>query len=580
MRSEASQAPLRYAVNDSPPQLMSAALGLQVVVLIVAGIVLTPTIVLRAAGDPGNFTTWAVFAGLIVSGVTTVLQARPLGRFGAGHVLFMGTSGAFIAVAIDALDAGGMPLLATLIVASSLVQFAFANRLSALRNIVTPAVGGTTIMLIAVTVSPIAFDMLNKAPAGVPQDSSVGPVSGFATFAVILGVSLFAKGSVRLWAPIVGIIVGSALAVAYGAFDLSQVARAPWIGLPEAHWPGLDLSFKADFWALLIPFIIVTIVGAIETYGDGIAIQRLSRRDQAPIDFRVVQGAVNADGLGNLLSGLAGTLPNTTYSTSLSVVDLTGVAARQIGVYGGIFLVLVGFCPKVATLLISIPNPVAGAYILVLLVLLFLHGLHIVAKDGLGYENGIIVCMSFWLGIGFQNQQIFVDHLPHWSRGLLDNGMTAGAIVAVVLTFLVNIGRPRAERIEVAARNASIPEVTRILAQVGGRVGWDDSAIGRLELAGEEAMLFLIDQPDGETVERDRKVRLAVRAREQGVDLEFICGSAGANLENAAQNIDWDAPPSAGSAGLRILHGLTDRVAHEQFHGVDVLMVRVDSKPL
>jgi len=216
----------------------------------------------------------------------------------------------------------------------------------------------------------------------------------------------------------------------------------------------------------------------------------------------------------------------------------------------------------------------------VLLVLLFLHGLHIVAKDGLGYENGIIVCMSFWLGIGFQNQQIFVDHLPHWSRGLLDNGMTAGAIVAVVLTFLVNIGRPRAERIEVAARNASIPEVTRILAQVGGRVGWDDSAIGRLELAGEEAMLFLIDQPDGETVERDRKVRLAVRAREQGVDLEFICGSAGANLENAAQNIDWDAPPSAGSAGLRILHGLTDRVAHEQFHGVDVLMVRVDSKPL
>ena len=90
-------------------------------------------------------------------------------------------------------------------------------------------------------------------------------------------------------------------------------------------------------------------------------IQRLSKRTQEPIDFRTVQGAVNADGLGNLLSGFAGTLPNTTYSTSLSVVDLTGVASRRVGLFGGLFLILIAFSPKISALLTSIPSPVAGA---------------------------------------------------------------------------------------------------------------------------------------------------------------------------------------------------------------------------
>ena len=78
MSAENSGAPLRYAVDESPPHLLAAGLGLQVVVLIIAGIVITPTVVLRAAGDPGGFLPWAVFAGLLVSGITTMIQARPL----------------------------------------------------------------------------------------------------------------------------------------------------------------------------------------------------------------------------------------------------------------------------------------------------------------------------------------------------------------------------------------------------------------------------------------------------------------------------------------------------------------------
>ncbi|MEM7444534.1 MAG: solute carrier family 23 protein [Pseudomonadota bacterium] len=570
---------LRYAVDEEPPTLLAAGLGLQVVILIVAGIVLTPTIVLRAAGDPGGYTPWAVFAGLLVCGLTTIVQAYRIGRIGAGYVLFMGTSGAFIAISINAVESGGVPLLATLVVASALIQFAFAHRLSALRKIITPTVGGTIIMLIAVTVFPICFSMINQTPSGLEEGSEIGPLMAVITFGVILGISLFVKGPARLWGPIIGVIAGSIVAHATGAFDLSAVAAVPWIGLPDATWPGLDLTFGADFWLLLVPFAIVTIVGAIETYGDGVAIQRLSKRKREPIDFRAVQGAVNADGMGNLLSGLAGTLPNTTYSTSLSVVDLTGVAARKVGLFGGLFLIVIGFCPKASVLLMSIPSPVAGAYIMILLILLFLHGLRLVAEGGLTFETGMVVCVSFWLAIGFQEQEIFADHLPDWTSGLLDNGMTAGAIVAIILTFLVSARYGRAKRIVVPARDGSIQEIMDFLDRVGADAGWDRDAMARLNLIGEEAMLFLLEGSSAANPKQARKIRLAVSVKQDAIELDFVSAAAGENLEALVATFDQTAP-STEEAGVRILSGLAERVHHEQFHGVDALVVTVTSRPL
>ena len=59
-------------------------------------------------------------------------------------------------------------MLATLVIISSLFQFALAARLSLFRRILTPTVTGTVIMLIAVTVMPIIFDTLNDVPEGSP----------------------------------------------------------------------------------------------------------------------------------------------------------------------------------------------------------------------------------------------------------------------------------------------------------------------------------------------------------------------------------------------------------------------------
>ncbi len=134
----------------------------------------------------------------------------------------------------------------------------------------------------------------------------------------------------------------------------------------------------------------MTLVGAIETIGDSIAIQRVSWRRRRAVDFRAVLGAVVADGMGNLLSGLAGTVPNMTYSSSVSVTELTGVGARAVGIAVGAVFIVVAFLPKDLAMIMAIPGPVAAAYVTVLLAMLFVLGMKIVVQDGIDFRKSLI----------------------------------------------------------------------------------------------------------------------------------------------------------------------------------------------
>ena len=567
---------VRFEAGDRPPERLAAALGAQTVALIVAGIVLTPVIVLRAGGVEADFAAWAIFVALLVSGVTTIVQARPVWRIGAGYVLFMGTSGAFISVAVSAIQEGGMALLMTLIVASSLVQFPLAAKLGLLRRIITPTVGGTAIMLIAVTVMPIAFGLLSKLPPLPGAEPAGAPASAAVTFLVIVAVSIFGARRWRLWSPLFGLVCGMAVAAAFGILDTAPFAAAAWIGLPDFAWPGLDLSFGPAFWGLLPAFLIVTLVGAIETFGDGIAIQRVSWRKPRAVDFRSVQGAVYADGLGNLLSGLGGTLPNTTYSTSIAVVDMTGVAARRVAVWGGVFLIALAFSPKLAALLLMVPSPVAGAYIVVLLVLLFMHGLTLVTEGGLTYEKGLVVGLGFWLGVGFQDQAIFYEWLPGWAAALLSNGMTAGTLVAILLTLLLGLKRGRGRKLQVPLAAASVPQVHAFVQQLAEEAGWDRAAVNRLQLAAEETLVVMLEREDG----APRDLRIEARLEETAVELDIVAGPRGANLEDElVRHARADAAPED-ALSFRILASIVDELRHQQYHGTDFVTLKVSSRPL
>ncbi len=574
MAVETMNEQVRYEPDDAPPHLVTLGAGFQAAMLVVAPVVFTVVIVARAADQPEAYVSWSVFAALLVSGIATVLQAVRVGRIGAGRVLIMGTSGAFIAVCVAALANAGPATMASLIVVSSLIQFLMAWRLALLRRICTPVITGTVIMLIAATVTPIVFDTLTSGPDNASPIAA--PLAGLTTIVAVVVLILRAAPRWRLWSPVIGIAAGCAVSLPFGLYDLQPVLDAPWVGAPFSAWPGLDVTPGVEFWALLPAFIVVTLVGAIETVGDGVAIQRVSQRQLRATDFRVVQGSLNADGVGNLLSGIAGTLPNTTYSTSISLAEVTGIAARRVGAVIGLSLLTVAFFPKFTALLIAIPGPVAAAYVIVLLGMLFVQGMKIIIQDGVDHRKAAIAGTAFWLGVGFQNQWIFPELLGDgFLSVLLGNGMTSGAIVAVAMVSFIELTGPRRKRLNVNFDADTLAKLQEFLKEFATRAGWSAAATERLLLVGEEALGSLTEEAGPENG-NGRRLAVTVRAARNNAELEFVSALATDNLEDRLAYLgEMPDIPEDREISFRILRHYASSVRHQKYHDVDIVTVNI-----
>ena len=563
---------IRYEPEENPPHLLSLGLGFQAMLTLLPPIVVTVAIIVRAADQPESYLNWAVFTALVISGAITILQTMRLGRFGSGHMLFMGTSGTFIAICVIALKTGGPAMMASLIIASSLFYFLLASRLSLLRQVITPLVSGIVIMLLAAMVVPIIFNMIGKVPEGTP--SMAAPIIAGATTIVILPIALRAPLAWQLWAPLIGVAVGCIVSSFFGLYDFKSVVEASWVGIPTLAWPGFDTTINAGTWALLATFVLVSIVSSMETIGDGVAVQEVSRRRPRTTDFRVIQGALNADGLGNLLSGLAGTVPNTTYSSSIPLIALTGVSARRVGIYAGIILAIAAFLPKIAAVLLAIPGPVVGAYITVLIGLVFVEGLRTAFKEGIDQQKALILGVSFWIGLGFEYRFILPELLTGAWETLLGNGMVVGGAIAIVLTIFIGITRNRPRRFRTNLDYASLPQINDFLRGFVQAAGWDESSADRLCSAGEETLACLLQD---DALADSQKTLLIKASIVDGIaELEFSAAPYEENLEDRlAYLTEQSEIEDDREISFRLLRHYASSVRHHKYHSLDLITVKV-----
>jgi len=568
---------IRYEPDDPCPPSVAIGVALQGVVISLANTVLFVTITFRAGGQSEHYLAWAVFSALVIGGAITALQAGRVGRLGAGHVLMTGAGPHFIAISVLALKEGGLAMLASLIVASSLIPFALAAWLPLLRRIITPVVSGTALMLIAVTVMSIAFDRLKEVPEGTPLSA------GLSVAAVTIGVATMlamrATGVWRFWAPLIGIASGCAAAAYLGLYDVQPVIQAPYFALPDiAAWPGLDLRPSAEFWALLPVFSIVSLVTAVKTSGDGVVIQQISRVRPRAIDFRLVQGSVNTNGVGALLSGIAGTPPTVVYTPScVSLINLTGVAARSVGYAIGIILFGLAFLPKAATILLTIPTPVMGAFLLMIMGLLFVEGMRTVFQDGLDQRKALVVGVALAIGVSIENQSIFADLLGGTWGASLDNGMTVGVLAAILLTSFMELTSPQRRRLAVELDISALPEIDAFLHELASKIGWNDASTERLRAAGEEALSSLLQL--GGTYATDNAPQLILVARPDNgtVEMEFLAVFEEENIEDQLAYLSEQVEvPEESEVSFRLLRHYASSVRHRKYHGIDIVTVQVD----
>ena len=565
---------VRYQPNEQPPVAVTFALGLQFAVLIIARIVVVPVVVVRAAGGTDAYLSWALFAAVLTCGLTTALQALRLGRVGSGYVAVMGTSLAVVGVSVTALAEGGPALLATLVAVSSVVPLALSARLALFRRILTPTVSGTVIMLIPATLMPKAFGLLKDVPAGTP--ALAAPLCACVTLLVIIVVTMKGTAKLRLWSPVIGVAAGSLVGAFFGLYDLAGILGASWLGFPAAEWPGLDVGFGSLFWALLPAFVLVSLIESVQTISNAVATQRVSWRRPRAVDFRAVQGAAAAAGVGNLLCGLAGTVPNTLLSTSVAITDLTGAASRRVGVAVGAVFTTMALAPKTLAVVLAIPGPVVAAYLVVLMATLFLLGMKMVIQDGIDYRRGLIAGVAFWAGVGFQSGAIYPEFVHDFAGGLLRSGVTAGGLVAILMTLFMEMTKPPRVRIETELDVSSLPKIREFVTAFATRAGWDKSMASRLDAAAEETLLTLIGQ-DLQEAERPRRLLLTARPEEEGAALEFIAATGEGNLQDRIALLGevTGETQAERELSLRLLRGLASSVRHEQYHDTDVVTVHV-----
>ena len=542
----------------------------------------TPVVVATKAEAGEGYLIWMVFASLLVCGVSTILQVRRLGPAGAGAVLPMFTAAFSIPFCITAVVDGGPGTLTTLVLVSAVVQLVISRWLFILRRIVTPIVGGTVMLILSITLASVVFGLLDDVP-----EEEVGPAALTALVTLVIVVALALRGAamLRLWAPLIGIVGGCITAVGFGLYEVDRIRNAPWIGLP-GDWPGFAADFGIPFWTLLPSFLFLGVIISIQANGAAIATQRVSWRDTRAVDFRQVQGALAGGGVTNLLAGIAGAVPNIINPGTAAFTQTTGVASRRVGYLIGAMLIVLAFLPKASGLLASIPGPVMTGYLILVTGTLFVDGARTVIQSEENSQKLIVAGVCFWIGAAFQFGLFQSPDIGAVGNALLKSGVTTGGFAAIIMILYLEFTNPRRMRFQSRLDVDSLPELNEFIAKFADSRGWNSSMKDRLSAVAEETLLTLapldleldLDAEDDEDDGDDRQLVVVASSEGAVADLEFIGGGGEGNVEDRVrqlQQYDEETPPEE-ELSLRLLRNYASSVRHQQFHGTDLITVRVD----
>ena len=566
-----------YEPDDGSPPLMTLGVAAQGVILMVSNTIMVSTVYALAFDADEGYLPWAVFTALLIGGAVTALQAAKLGRLGAGYILMMGPGVPLLAACVLAVNEGGLSVMSSLVVASSLVMFAVAAWLVQLRRIITPVVAGVSFMMIAASAMPIAVTRLNDVPAAASPVS--GPAVGAATLAAAALLILRASGYLRFFAMPIAILVGCVAAGLFGLYDFTRLLEAPWFALPDfSAWPGLSTNLDGDFWALMVVFVVIGVVAAVKTSNEGSAIQQVSWRRPRAIDFRAVQGNLNVGGVAIFLAGIAGTVPVFAYLPStISLIGFTGVSARRVGYTMGAIVVGLALLPKIVALLLTIPRPVTGSLLLIIMGLLFVEGVRTVLQDGLNQQKALIVGISLSIAVGLQSHNVVSGFLGDPWGVAFGNSVVVGVLAAVLMSAVLEMTVSRRRRLETELDMDALPGVDAFLRDLSSRMRWDQGSTERLCAAGEETLSSMLELRDDYEEERSPRLVILARPGVGAVEMEFLAVFGEENIEDRIAFMSEQAEtPDVSDISFRLLRHYASSVRHRKYHGIEIVAVQVE----
>ena len=310
-------------------------------------------------------------------------------------------------------------------------------------------------------------------------------------------------------------------------------------------------------------------------------LQRVSKREDRAIDFREVQGTLSGAGAGNLIAGVAGSVPNIVHPGIVSFTQVTGVASRRVGYCIGCMFIVLAFLPKVSGLLSAIPGPVMTGYLILVTGTLFVDGAQTVIQTEQNRQKVLVAGVAFWIGAAFQFGLFTLPNLGSVWGTLLKSGITTGGFAAILMILFLEFTSHRHMRFQSRLHIDALPELNEFIVRFAARRGWDTAMKDRLSAVAEETLLTLapLNLEDDEDEEEQDGRRLVVLASSDGpvADLEFIGGGNEKNLEDQIRQLQQhdSETPVEHELSLRLLRGYASSVRHQQYQDTDVITVRV-----
>ncbi|MEZ8863523.1 nucleobase:cation symporter-2 family protein [Vibrio splendidus] len=428
---------LLYTLNERPPHGLTFLLALQHMLASIGGIVAVPLIVGASIGLPNTEIVSLINAALLASGVVTVAQCLGFGPIGIRLPVVMGSSFAFLGVAISIGNEGGVAAIMGSALIGSFVVIGASFYMDKVRKLFPTVVSGVVVTLIGLTILPVAMNWVGDSPANTEQFATLPKLFlALISLGIVVGVSVYCKGAVAASAIVIGLAGGYIVALSLGMVDLEQISSAAWVGGPEPFKYGFTFSASA-----VISMSLVYIVVIAEATGDFMA---LGNNCQTQVSGKDLKRGLLGDGLGSTLSSILTAMPLASFSQNVGIVGITGVASRYVVAATGGLLILGGLFPKLAAIAVTIPKPVLGGVGFVMFGMIAYAGIRMLIKAADTKRNALVICVGLASGLAVTFEPRLLQHLPHDLANFLHSGITTGTI----MTVLLNLVLPKSSKAE------------------------------------------------------------------------------------------------------------------------------------
>ncbi|MFI6644864.1 nucleobase:cation symporter-2 family protein [Streptomyces sp. NPDC050504] len=415
-----------------------ATTGLQHVAAMYAGVVAPPLIVGAAVGLSPKELTFLTGASLFMAGLATFLQTLGLWNIGARLPFVNGVTFAGVAPMLAVVDTtkdkgDALPIIFGAIIVAGVLGFVAAPFFSKLVRFFPPVVTGTVITLIGISLLPVAFGWA-QGPDRAADDfgSTTNLTLAGLTLVVVLVLRRFTRGFVKQIAVLLGLVIGTLIAIPFDVTDFSPVTEADVVGFPT------PFHFGAPQFALaaIVSMCVVMVVSMTESTADMLALGEIVDR---PADEKTIAAGLRADTLGSAISPFFNGFMCSAFAQNIGLVAMTRIRSRFVVAAGGGFLVLMGLCPMAASLIAVVPRPVLGGAGIVLFGSVAASGIQTLVKANLEKDNNVlIVAVSIAVGIIPIAAPTFYHAFPETAKIILDSGISTGCVVAVLLNLVFN----------------------------------------------------------------------------------------------------------------------------------------------